>query len=204
MLRIRQTESDSYSLQQLEELSVLKIARTNELVDNLKKEEQKYQKLLELAENDRIDVIKNEVNYYDFDHCFEKAKDYFNAKKENKLKEKGLTKNKSEFDYLVHKIEEILAIEGIKIERFSQMGYEGYSYIIYFSYKGIVFELEVPNMKLFNKKYYEYVHAGKMSLSYEKTEYSLYPIVASYDEDEIKDSFHKFIRNVKRTKESFE
>lgn len=193
MLRIKQTESDIHSLQQLEELSVMKIARSNELVADLKKEIQKYQKLLELAENDRIDVIKNEVSYYDIDHCFEKARNYFEAKKENKLKEKELTKNKGEFDYLVHRIEKILDIEGIKIEQFSQMGFTAYSYIIYFSYKGIVFEFEVPNMKLFNKKNFEYVHAGKMSLSYEKTEHSQYQIAASYDEDEIKDSFQKFI-----------
>jgi len=196
MLRIRQTESDSYSLQQLEELSVVKIARTNELVDDLKKEVQKYHKLLELAENDRIDVIKNEVNYLDFELCFKKAWDYFEAKKENKLKEKGLTKNKSDFDYIVHRIEEILGIEGIKIERFSQMGFTAYSYLIYFSYQDIVFEFEVPNMKLLNKNNFELVHEGKISLSYEKTEHSLHQIVASYDEDEIKDSFKKFIEGV--------
>lgn len=193
MLRIRKIGSDSYSLQQLGELSVVKIARTNELVGDLNREVQKYQKLLELAENDRIDVIKDEVSYYDFDHCFEKARDYFEAKKENKLKEKGLTKNKSEFDYLVHRIEEILGIEGIKIERFSQMGYIAYSYLIYFSYQDIVFEFEVPNMKLLNKNNFELVHAGKMSLFYERTSSCLHQIVASYDEDEIKSSFQKFI-----------
>ena len=145
----------------------------------------------------KINVIKNEVSYYDFDHCFKKAWDYFEAKKEKKLKEKGLTKNKGEFDYLVHRIEEILDVEGIKIERFSQMGYEGYSYLIYFSYQGITFEFEVPNMKLFSKKYFDYVHEGKMNLSYEKTEHSLYQIVASYDEDEIRDSFKKFMEKNK-------
>ena len=51
-------------------------------------------------------------------------------------------------------------------------------------------------MTLFNKKYYEYVHAGKMSLSYEKGKHILCQIVASYDEDEIKDSFKKFINNL--------
>lgn len=193
MLRIRETESDIYSLQHLEELSVLKIARSNELVDDLKKEVQKYQKLLELAKNDRINVIKNEVMYYDFDLCFKKAWEYFDAKKENKLKEKGLAQNKGEFDYLVRRIEEILGIEGIKIERFSQMGYDGYSYLIYFSYQGIVFEFEVPNMKLFIKKYFELVHMGKMSLSYEKSGSCFYQIVASYEEDEIRDSFKKFM-----------
>lgn len=193
MLRINNNNSDIYSLQQLEELSVVKIARSNELVDDLKKEFKKYQKLLELAENDRIDVIKDEVSYYDFDYCFEKAKDYFEAKKEHKLIEKRLTKNKDDFDYLVHRIEKILGIEGINIERFSQMGYIAYSYLIYFSYQDIVFKFEVPNMKLLNKNNFESVHAGKMSLSYEKTEHYLYQIIASYDEDEMKDSFQKFI-----------
>ena len=197
MLRIKEMKSNIHSLQQFEELSIMKIARSNELVTDLKKEVQKYQKLLELAENDRIDVIKNEVSYYDFDYCFKLAKDYFEAKKENKLKEKGLVRNKGNFDYLVSKIEEILGVEGIKIECFSQMGYVGYSYIIYFSYQGIVFEFEVPNMKLFDKKYFESVHAGKMSLFYEKTEHSLYCVVASYDENEIKDSFQKFIAEKK-------
>lgn len=193
MLRIKKLDANSYTLQQLEELSMLKIARSNELVIDLKKEVQKYQKLLELAENDRIDVIKNEVSYYDFDYCINEANEYFEAKKQGKLKEKGLTKNKGEFDYLVHRIEEILGVEGIKIERFSQMGYDGYSHLIYFFYQGIVFEFEVPNMKLFNKKYFDYVHEGKMNLSYEKTGHSLYQIVASYDEDEIRDSFKKFM-----------
>ena len=197
MLRIKEMKSNIYSLRQLEELSTAKIARSNELVTDLKKEVQKYQKLLELAENDRIDVIKNEVSYYDFDFCFKLAKDYFEAKKEKKLKEKGLAQNKGEFDYLVNRIEEILGIEGIKIERFSQMGYAGYSYIICFSYQGIVFEFEVPNMKLFDKKYFESLHEGKMSLFYEETEHSLYYIVASYDEEEIKDSFQKFIAEKK-------
>jgi hypothetical protein len=197
MLRIKETDINHCPLQRLEELSVMTITRSNELVNDMKKEVQKYQKLLELAETDRIKVIKNEVNYYDFDYCFKRAWDYFEAKKENKLKEKGLTQNKGEFDYLVHRIEEILGVEGIKIKCFSQMGYAGYSYIIYFSYQGIVFEFEVPNMKLFDKKYFESVHAGKMSLFYEKTENSLHYVVASYDENEIKDSFQKFIAEKK-------
>lgn len=193
MLRNKKTDAKNYSLQQLEGLSVVKIARSNELVTDLKKEVQKHQKLLELAENDLMDVIKNEVCYYDFDNCFEKACEYFEAKKQRKLKEKGLVQNKGEFDYLVHRIEEILGIEGIEIERFSQMGYDGYSYIIYFSYQGTAFEFEVPNMKLFSKKYFELVHEGKMNLSYEKSSSCFYQIVASYDEDEIRDSFQKFI-----------
>ena len=145
MLRRIRTESDTYSsLQQLENLSEVKIARSNELVADLKKEVQKYQKLLELAENDRVNVIKGEVSYYDFDACFEKARDYFEAKKQKKLKEKGLSQNKNEFDYLVHKIEQIIGVDEINIECFSQMGYDGYLYLIEFSYQNIYFKFEIP------------------------------------------------------------
>ena len=76
--------------------------------------------------------------------------------------------------------------------------------LIDFSYQNTYFKFEVPNMDNFCKKYYENAHAGKMSLSYVEHKSCFHQIVSSYNEDEIRSSFQKFIEMRKENKEASE
>lgn len=182
----------------MSESSIRKINAAKSLLDDMRILTAKYQKLTELAENDYITTIRNEVNYHEFDYCYPLAKDYFNTKKEKKVREKGLFENKKFFDFLVSWLKRITAFEKlgheIEITRFYSCGWESYTNGVEFNCAGLRVQVEVPDMKKLNKNNFGHTCQGMIVLRYEGSSSCLNWIGSSYDEDELAEKFVEFMR----------
>ena len=171
----------------------LKLNQADDLVNEMYREYCKYSKLLELATKDRIEVIKDYVRYL---VCNEQT--FKNAQKWLTMKENADKRRKYEekedFEYLENKLKEIFN-SNIKITQLSFMGLENYAYIIDFLCEGndTVFELTIPRIEMLCEKWWAYMHGGKLSLHYHKSESILDYMCESYKEEDIKKALKDFL-----------
>lgn len=191
MLRSKMDMDSSVNIKELMNSSSVKITKCNELVHDLENEVCKYTKLLELAKQDRLETISHEVCYNDFNYCFDDIEIVtdFNKRKNSKT-------HKQIYDFIEEKIGDIIGKDSVNITKMMFEGYDNYNLSIYFIVADypFTFELRVPNMKQI-KEHFKYMNFGKLTLFYEDKPNIWEFIYASYDEEEFKDVFEKFINN---------
>lgn len=165
--------------------SIYEINESHKLVAEMKKEVEKYQKLLSLAEQDRINIIKHNANYYTWLACYDDARDYFKDM-ENCKKDKG------SFDYIKEYIQLEITGKPIKIIRFSTEGWESYCKMITFTCDKQDYELKIPDIEKLNKEHFYDMNYGMMTLLFHESEHCWGFVGQGYENSDLKDAFQKF------------
>lgn len=176
----------------IEGYSCVKIARSNELVNDLEKQLKKTQKLLELAKADRIETIKNEVQYFEeivYSNYIDK---YITAKSKGEKVRKNSEISKS-FIIAQNYFREMLQNDKIEITDFMTEGYEGYKNLIEFVIGNHKFELGIPVLEKCTQRNLEYVNDGKLTVYYCEKPSVWSMKCSSYDEKELAEEFNKFL-----------
>lgn len=73
-------------------------------------------------------------------------------------------------------------------------GYDGYAYLFQFSFKGISFELAIPDVKKATVENYAHMRYGMYLLSHEKSSSYWVSITESYDLDDISKAIMDFVK----------
>ena len=173
-------------------MNEIEITKAEILVHEMTREVEKYTKLLELAKEDRINVVKKYIRY---DRMYPSVFD--EAQKWLSLLEKGIDKRKKyeekeSFNLIQFNLRKMLDDERINVTKLSYYGYEGYGFIIDFKVNESDFSITIPNMEKINSKNFYLLNECKISL-YEVNDWVHDCIVASYKEEEIKEEYKKFL-----------
>ena len=179
----------------LEDYSCVKIARSNELVSDLEKQLSKTKKLLELAKTDRIETIKNEVQYFEeilystFINKYITAKSNGEKVRKNSEIYKSFITAQSYFRKMLHN-------DKIEITEFMSEGYESYKNLIEFAIGNHKFELGIPVIEKCTQRTFEYMHDCKLTVYYCENPSSWNWVCSSYDEKELAEEFNKFLNKL--------
>ena len=168
------------------------IAKANELAMSMKHEAEKYQKLYELAEQNRIDTIKNSVSYFTFVAMCEKAQTWLSMLEKEKIDRRRNYEEKSFFDVLQSDVSREIIGEEVKITKIYSCGYESYAWDIYFDYDGKSYAIQIPDTSKLTVKNVSSTNDGKLTL-FLSEEHILTGIASSYDYDEIKKAFEDYV-----------
>lgn len=172
--------------------SKLAIQEANEVVNRLEAESKHYEYLLNLAINNRIKVIKDNIRYAIPEKVIQDALTYLKDKTQNK-------ELKDYYKFVNTYVSEVLGIESkVKVDKIMIYGYGGYAYQLEFDYEGGRYGLIIPMIDKLSKEYYQSVSEGRMSIA-TLTENCISTFASSYDEDEIKTAFQNEI-NKKESK----
>ena len=164
----------------------MNIANAHRLYLEMKHEKEKYDKLEQLSFEDYIDTVKRNVDYTPLLFCVPGAKEYVNGDK----------KQRTNYKYLTDYIKDNITGVDVKVDKFTNYGYEGYCIGIYFKYGEDYFELAVPDMRNVNTKNFDIAYSGMINLMVQdkKNESCWNSIKASYDLSEIKEAFQEYIK----------
>lgn len=170
------------------------IENAHSLTVDMQKEAAKYEKLASLALQNEIDTIKNVLRgkYLYLTYPIRPAYDWI-----NKLVHEGKECNeKASFEYLQHKINDMLDVE-IDISSISFLNYSNDAYYIRFSLRGDPFgrqfELSIPETENVRKDNLMELDYGKLQLRYQVSECCWDIITSSYDEEELKNKFKEWL-----------
>lgn len=168
--------------------SIYEINESHKLIVEMKHEVEKYQKLLSLAEQDRINIIKHNVNYYTWLACYDDAMDYFRDK-QNGIKNK---EGKEQLDYYKRYIELEITNKPVKIIRFSAEGWESYCKMIIFTCDKQTYEVKIPDIEKLNKEHFFDMNYGMMTLSFQESEHCWGFVGQGYENSDLRNAFQKF------------
>ena len=175
-----------------EDYSCVKIARSNELINDLEKQLKKTQKLLELAKSDKIETIKDEVRYFEEILYSKYIDEYITVKNKGEKVRKNSEIYKS-FIIAQNYFREILQNDKIEITNFMTEGYEGYKNLIEFVIENHKFELGIPVIEKCTQRNFEYMNDCKLTIYYCEISSSWNWVCSSYDEKELAEEFNKFL-----------
>lgn len=171
----------------LSKYGIDEINESHALVHDMQKEVKRYQKLLSLAESDRISTIKNNVNYYAWLALLKNAEEYFYNKKNGKKSKTG----KDEFDYYTRYIEFEITEKPVKIINFSAEGFEQYCHMIRFTCDKQDYELKIPDINLLNVERLYHMNYGMMTLLFQESECCWGFIGQGYENSDLREAFKK-------------
>ena len=183
----------------LEDYSCVKIARSNELVDDLEKQLKKTQKLLELAKQDRIETIKHEVQYF-HEELYSKYVDKFITAKSKGEKIRKNSETYKNFIIAQNYFRKMLQNDKIEITSFTTEGYESYKNLIEFAIGNHKFELGIPVIEKCTQRIFECMNDCKLTVYYCENPSSWNWVCSSYDEKELAEEFNKFLDKLERSK----
>ena len=170
------------------------IGKANELVTEMQHEVDKYTKLLELAKEDRVATVKQNVNYYQFLFRVKPALECFHLAPGTDKRSKEYKSNKMMFESLQGCLEEIFK-KPIKIVDMYSGGYENYFYEIVFTIpdSDTRFTFTIPNQDIMNVKNFEYAYEGKLAFGYYASDYCHHIEMTSYCVEDITKAFEEVI-----------
>lgn len=171
------------------------INKANGLVIEMQHEVDKYTKLLQLAKEDQVYTVKNNVNYFNFIFRIKPAFGYFHAPKNVDKRSKEYKANKLMFESLEKYLEDEVFKKPIKIVDMYSGGYENYYYQIEFTIpdSDTKYIFAVPNPKVINVNNFEYAYEGKLAFGYYKGESYQHIEKTSYLVEDITKAFEEFI-----------
>lgn len=174
---------------------LMEIGKANELVTDMQHEVDKYTKLLQLAKEDRVDIIKHNVNYFNFLFRVKPALEYFHTKPDVDKRSEEYKSNKLMFESLQKYLEDEVFKKPVKIVDMYSGGYESYYYEIVFTIpdSDIKFLFIISNPEVMNVKNFEYAYEGKLAFGYYKNESSSYLEKTSYCVEDITKAFEEFV-----------
>lgn len=83
--------------------------------------------------------------------------------------------------------------KNVKLKSITALGFDECVYFFRIIYKGVEFELDIPNIKRASKENLVRMHYGQYALSYAKSDSHFVQIATSYDLNDIKEAIKKFI-----------
>jgi len=165
------------------------IDKANNLVYSMKYKVEEYSKLLELAKADKIETIRNSVDYVFFRSYLKGAYEYCcKTFDENTKKE-----CKHLFNLLQDYLRTIFDNSKIKITNIQLIGYDRYAYSIRFKIDNNKFSLDVPIIGCVHKFNFEHTHDCKLAL-YHETKVVIEEIGSTYVEEELKDIYDNWLK----------
>ena len=178
---------------------LFEIETANKLSEDMAKEAAKYAKLAQLALNDKIAVMKNNLRgrWLHLTYPVKSAQKWLSMK-DQELDKRKKYDEKDSFEYLTHKIEDLLDLK-IEITDISVLGYDEAAYFIRFTLKegfsSSEYELSVPETEKLNKNNLDELCEGKLKLMVRSDTNSCCwnYICASYDKEELKNKFKEFL-----------
>lgn len=185
-----------------EELSIVKIEKAEQRVQEKKKVVDDIQNELRLLELDVFNTLKKEVYYFDFSYSFvDKAAKWIKMlnDKESKIDKRKKYEEKETYDCLTHILEKYLDKQDIKITAIVYEGYTNYATNIHFTYQGYNLYLKVPVIPNISMQEYQYYgqYIFKLTLYHKSKECISDSIGSTFREDELKDIFNKFLEEHK-------
>ncbi len=167
------------------------INKVNGLVTEMQHEVDKYTKLLQLAKEDQVHTIKQNVNYFNFIFRIKSAICYFHAPNDVDKCSKDYEADKLMFESLEKYLEEEVFKKPIKIVDMYSGGYEDYYYQIDFTIpdSDTKYIFAVPNPEVINVKNFEYAFEGKLAFGYYKGESFQHIEKTSYRVEDITKAF---------------
>lgn len=174
---------------------LMEIGKANELVTDMQHEVDKYTKLLQLVKEDRVNIIKHNVNYFQFLFRIPSAFAYFHANPDVDKRSKEYKGDKMMFESLQKCLEDEVFKKPVKIVDMYSGGYENYYYEIVFTIpdSDTKYTFTVPNTDVINTKNFEHAYEGKLAFGYYKDEHYHYIEKTSYCVEDITKAFEEFI-----------
>ena len=174
----------------------LKLLSADELVNDMYKEYCKYSKLLELANADRIKVVKDTVHYMYSEKVFENAQKWIHMSNDENLDKRKKYKEKEDFEYLQNILREnIIKNPTVNINGIWFEGYEKYLCEIEFSVIETdfsTFRIVIPNLSELKEKWWSNMHGGKLALFVSKGDNVWDCLAESYKEEDIAKGLVKY------------
>lgn len=189
-IRYNQEFSPEYSQTKIDKAERrLKVKK--ELLEDIQNE-------VRLLELDAYNIYREEVAYYFIlPNMIDKAKQWLAMLNDPKIKidKRKKYEEKNVYEYITHKLEELLGQSDIKITKFSQMGYEHFADIIGFECNGHYFHLTIPIIQRISLKDYQDNGAYEFQLRlHVKEGESMYGLIGiTFNENELKDFMNKFL-----------
>lgn len=168
------------------------IVMATNLANEMKGEAEKYQKLYELAEQNRVDTIKNSVNYFSFVAMCEKAQTWLSMLEEEKVDRRRKYDEKAFFEVLQSDVSREIIGKDVKIKKIYKCGYEIYAWEIYFDFDGKSYAIDIPDTSKLTVKNVSSTNDGKLTLFLSEG-HTLTAIASSYEYDKIKKAFEDYV-----------
>lgn len=164
----------------------------NQLVQDMQREVAKYTKLLELAQQDQVNVIRNEISWHQYIYLCPKAQKWLSKIESEKIDKRKRYEEKDYFELLKKDIENDFIGKPIEITKIISFGWTSSAYEIYFKCDDKDFMIEIPDTSQMNIKNFDSMHEGKICifLSYDHVNEC---IASSYDTEELKASFQEHL-----------
>lgn len=175
------------------EIALKKILEASNLHESMLKKASEYKKLEELAFLDKINVIKENVSYTRLEYALDEARKWLLMLNDKKVNKRRKYKERDFFNFLVSTLEKDVLGKKIKVKKITSIGYESYAYEILFSFENKNFALNIPIKKKISSKNWEYVNDLKLVLFKCPEEHIFEELIASYEEQEIKEFFCNFV-----------
>ena len=184
----------------LEDEKVLfNIDQAHKLTVEMQLEADKYAKLAELTFNNELNVIKDSLRgrWMFLTYPVEGASKWMHMLSSGeKIDGRKKYEEKDRYEYLVHKISELLG-EEIELLEINFYGYERSAYDVVFKLKNDLFdrkfELMIPETERLNKNNLDYCNYGKLRVSYQSHPSCWDYICASYDKEDLKNKFKEWL-----------
>lgn len=192
-------EYDEFMKQNEELKRFMAIGSANQLVIEMQHEVDKYTKLLQLAKEDQVQAIRQNVNYFNLLFRILPAKHYFHAPKDTDKRSVEYKGNKKMFESLEKYLEENIFHRKVTITGMTSGGYESYYEQIDFKIPDCdtTFLFSVPNPDRISITNFEYAHQGKLAFGYYEGTSHLYIEETSYKVEDITKAFEKLLKEKK-------
>lgn len=178
--------------------SIKEITNSELLVNEMQKEVDKYTKLLNLAKADRLKTIKENVDYFHYNFCLPKAREWHRMINDNnaKIDKRRRYEEKDMYDYLVKQLkDDFFGDRDIDIVTIMTCGYESYSTGIVVKCNDFTFGIHIPNIKSLYMGNIEFADYGMISLSLKESEHCWLQLGKSYREEDIKKIIDESLTN---------
>lgn len=175
--------------------TLTKIDDARNLYLEMKKEKEKFEQLEKLTYFDYVNTIKKNISYPYF-FGLKKAQKWLNMCKDESLDKRKKYEEKDHYNFVCRNIEErITNNKQVKVTEILTYGWDYYATEIKFVIPNndTVFSLTIPNAQNLNSENITYADYGKLRLGYYSSECVNDFIASSYNEDDIKDAFEKYI-----------
>lgn len=193
---INKSETTLYGITHNE--SEVRIKNANALVFEMQKEVDKYTRLLQLAEQDRINVVKNNVHYFLSESTFMfSAQKWLSMTNECDIDKRKKYEEKEDFELVTNYIKNMLDDSEIAITEIIPMGFNNYAWSVVFISKGVTFEITFPVIMQLDEKIWNHVCEGKIVLYHEESKSYWKGIISSYKEEDICKAYKDFLEKNK-------
>lgn len=175
------------------EIALKKILEAGNLHESMLKKASEYKKLEELAFLNKINVIKENVSYTRLEYTLDEARKWLLMLNNEKVDKRRKYKERDIFNFLVSTLEKDVLGKKIEVEKITSIGNESYAYEILFSFENKKFALNIPIKEKISSKNWEYVNDFKLILFKCPEKHIFEELIASYEEQEIKEFFCNFV-----------